>query len=102
MNSMQNQICQVLEECKASSILVINTEGKTVICDFMIIATAESSRQMQFIAQTLLRDFKKDRMQSNAETDENWTLIDLGDAIVHIMTPEARNTINLEEIWSKR
>ena len=34
------------------------------------------------------------------ETDGDWVLVDLGDIIVHIMTPTTRAYFNLEELWS--
>ena len=81
--------------------LSINTEGKTIICDHMVIATVDHEKQMRFLAQTLLREFKS--VRNNPELhDDQWTLIDLGDTLVHLMTEDARATINLEDIWAKR
>ena len=34
------------------------------------------------------------------ETEGDWVLVDLGDIIVHIMTPTTRAYFNLEELWS--
>lgn len=97
-----SEIKELLEEHKAKSILVINTEGKTIICDHMVIATVDHEKQMRFLAQTLLREFKSVRNNPEPHADDQWTLIDLGDTLVHLMTEDARATINLEDIWAKR
>ncbi|MDC3180911.1 ribosome silencing factor [Gammaproteobacteria bacterium] len=101
-NQIVEEIKSLLEEHKAKSILVINTEGKTIICDHMVLATVDHEKQMQFIAQTLLRAFKSIRQNPEPHSDDQWALIDLGDTIVHLMTEDARSTINLEEIWANR
>lgn len=32
----------------------------------------------------------------NVDADENWTVIDMGDILIHLMTPEYRKKYNLE------
>lgn len=34
------------------------------------------------------------------DKDSDWTLVDLGRIIVHIMTPQAREFYDLEGLWS--
>lgn len=34
------------------------------------------------------------------DTDSDWTVIDLGNIFVHIMSPEARIEYNLEAAWN--
>ena len=49
----------------------------------------------------------KDRMQKinipligiEGESGSEWVLVDLGDIIIHIMTPTSRVYFNLEELW---
>lgn len=105
MNTMKdinaNNIRDRLDELNAQSILVLNTSEKTIICDYMIICTVNSSRQMRFIANTLLQEHSVKR-QFNEDDEHSWCLVDLGDVMVHIMTNEARIEINLEELWSNK
>ncbi len=32
---------------------------------------------------------------------DGWLLVDLGDVIVHLMSPDRRNYYRLEELWSQ-
>jgi ribosome-associated protein len=69
----------------------------------MIIASASSTRQTKALARNI-----KDKMRASGvevigiegETEGDWVLVDLGDIIVHIMTPTTRAYFNLEELWS--
>jgi hypothetical protein len=45
----------------------------------------------------LFEDHKVRREGLNADSD--WTVIDLGNIFVHIMSPEARKQYNLEAAW---
>jgi ribosome-associated protein len=101
MNTLNvNDIKEQLESLKAQSIVVLQVSKKTIICDYMVLATVNSHRQMKFIANSLLRDFGGKRQYTDNSADEDWVLIDLGDIMVHIMTPEARIDIDLESLWS--
>ena len=95
-----NDIKEQLESHKAQSIVVLHVSKKTIICDYMVLATVDSHRQMKFIANSLLSDFGGKRQYTDNSADEDWMLIDLGDIMVHIMTPEARVDIDLESLWS--
>jgi len=81
----------------------LNVKKLTSISDFMIIASASSTRQTKALARNI-----KDKMSASGvevigiegETEGDWVLVDLGDIIVHIMTPTTRAYFNLEELWS--
>ena len=102
MNNLEiKNITQQLEDMKAQSIVTLYTADKTIICDYMILATVDSHRHMRFIANTLLKENNSKRQYTENSDDEDWILVDLGNIIIHIMTPEARVAIDLESLWSK-
>lgn len=41
----------------------------------------------------------KGRLEGGAR--DGWILVDFGDVVVHIMSPDRRNYYRLEELWSK-
>ena len=101
--SIKKHVISALEEIKAFDIVSLDVKKMTSISDFMIIASASSTRQTKALARNI-----KDKMSTfgveiigiEGETEGDWVLVDLGDIIVHIMTPTTRAYFNLEELWS--
>ena len=71
----------------------------------MIIATAESNRQVKALAHHV-RDKLKEAGATivgvEGEETGEWVLVDAGDIVVHIMQPAVRAYYNLEELWAPR
>ena len=93
-------IQEKLEELHAQSIVVLHTENKTILCDYMILATVSSHRQMNFIANEILKETGGKRQYTENSAEKDWMLVDLGNIMVHIMTPDARVEIDLESLWT--
>ena len=93
-----------LDDRKASNIQILGVEKLTDVTDYMVIATGNTTRQVGAIADHLVAEAKKDGWNvlgvEGTDTCE-WVLVDLIDAIVHIMVPAARELYNLEELWSE-
>ena len=101
--SIKKHVISALEDIKAFDIVSLNVKKLTSISDFMIIASASSTRQTKALARNI-----KDKMSASGvevigiegETEGDWVLVDLGNIIVHIITPTSRANFNLEELWS--
>jgi ribosome-associated protein len=81
----------------------LDVKKLTSISDFMIIASASSTRQTKALARNIkdkMSAFEVEVIGIEGETEGEWVLVDLGDIIVHIMTPTTRAYFNLEELWS--
>jgi ribosome-associated protein len=69
----------------------------------MVICSGTSSRQTKSIADRLAMESKREGIKplgvEGLETGD-WILVDLGDVLVHIMLPEAREFYSLEKLWS--
>lgn len=73
----------------------------TSVTDHMVVATGNSSRHVKAIADNLLKSMKKRGLKPVIETDDDheWVLVDLGDTVIHIMQPKAREFYNIEKLW---
>jgi len=93
---------EALEEIKARDIVVLDTRKLTPMFDYMIVASADSSRQTKALARNV-----EDKVQARGaavlgtegEQAAEWVLVDLGSVIVHIMQPAVREYYNLEQLW---
>jgi ribosome-associated protein len=102
-NELKLLVIDALEDIKAEDIQVLDVTAMTDVTDFMIIATGKSSRQVKALANEVAVKAKAAGVQplgTEGEDVGEWALVDLGDVIAHIMTPQTRATYNLEKLWS--
>jgi len=102
IEELRTDILRVLDEKKALDIVQIDVQGKTSICDFMLVATGTSERQLQSLANYIGESVKKTGVNPlgvEGKPGSDWVLIDLGDVIVHLMTAKARDFYALEKLW---
>jgi ribosome-associated protein len=77
--------------------------GRTILADTFAIVTGRSKIQTRAIADAVIegvreRGYGVSRVEGYA--DGSWILLDLGDVIVHVFTPEQREFYNLERLWA--
>ncbi|WP_417722446.1 ribosome silencing factor [Salipiger sp.] len=91
-----------LDDMKAEEVVQIDLRGKTAVCDYMVICSGRSSRQVAAIAEKLAEDLKHDLgilSKTEGQDTGDWVLIDAGDVIVHVFRPEVREFYQLEKMW---
>ena len=105
--TLAHQIVDIVEGKQAADILLLDVTEQTSIASYFIIATIDNERQAKAIEDEL---FEKLRVEQNIRplnihgagaNSGGWVLLDYGDVIVHLLTPERRLYYNLEELWSK-
>ncbi len=100
--SLKDQLLTLLDDKKAEEISVIDLAKKSILADYLIIASAQSSRQLHAMAENLSIALKQQGIvpviDGNAPTD--WVVVDAGDIIIHLFRPEARTFYNLEKMWN--
>jgi ribosome-associated protein len=92
-----------LEDDKAEEIVTIGMDGRSSLCDAVVIASGRSSRHVQSIADHLARRLKEEGYGTRPVTGASqgdWVLVDAGDVIVHVFRPEVRDYYDLEGMWS--
>ena len=103
LNKLQKTAVTALEDIKARDITVLDVRKLTSLCDTLVVASADSNRQVKALAQHV-RDRLKEAgagiVGVEGEETGEWVLVDAGDIVVHIMQPAVRAHYNLEELWT--
>lgn len=94
----------ILGNLKGVNLSIFDLEGKSSLSDYTVLACATNPRQAQAMSQEIINQMKRvgRRVYSVEGTNESdWTLVDLGDVIIHIILETAQYNYNLEELWTE-
>ncbi len=82
---------------------LIDVRTVSQVCDYMLIASGTSDRQMKSIAAELGdlgEEMGQPCFRSNRDTGVTWVVVDFIDLVAHIFEPRQREYYALEELWS--
>ncbi len=95
-------IKNALEDMKAQDIQQLDVAKFCDFAEVMFVCTGTSKRHVQSIAEKLVEEVKRAGfVKQGVEglgTGE-WVLVDLGEVIVHVMQPSAREYYDIEKLW---
>lgn len=97
-------IAKTLEDYKADHVIVLDLTEKNVFTDYFVIATSSSAVHASGLEKHVLDEAEELGLEEIKKTKkmddgDEWKLIDLGNIVVHIMTPLARKFYELEKLW---
>ena len=95
-------VLAALDEGKGRDIKVIDVRKKTSVTDYMIIASGTSERHVKSLAEHVIEKAKGSQIHPlgvEGQATGEWVLVDLGDAIIHVMKPQVREFYQLEKFW---
>ncbi|MFA7083021.1 MAG: nicotinate (nicotinamide) nucleotide adenylyltransferase [Arcobacteraceae bacterium] len=91
-------IVQILDDKKAENIEIVDLKDKDYLVDCVIIATTLNGKHAAALLSVLRETLKPQNEEFlRVDEDDNWTVIDLGDIFIHLMSEEYREKYTLEE-----
>ncbi len=99
---LARQIAKVLDVKKAENIRVIEINELTIVADYFVIASGNSTTHTKSLVEDV--EFEMTKLGTKPARIEGratgWILMDYGDVLVHIFQKELREYYNLERLWS--
>lgn len=72
--------------------------------DYFVIANGTSDRMLQALADSVSEAAKKEFgviSKAEGEPNDGWLVVDLGDVVVHLFSPDQREYYDLERLWDR-
>ena len=104
LDTMKQAVVDAIEDIKGFDITVMDVRKLTSMTSYMIVASANSTRQCKAIADNVREKIKEQGYGirgTEGEKEGEWVLVDMDDIVVHIMVPTTRAYYNLEQLWGE-
>ena len=96
------ELARSLQDDKCTEGSLLDVRGLSQVCDYVLIGSGTSQRQMKSAAQSL-EDLGKSQdnapFRSSADSGTTWLVVDFVDVVVHIFEPEHRLYYDIESLW---
>ncbi|MCX7642493.1 MAG: ribosome silencing factor [Armatimonadetes bacterium] len=95
--------CQIADEKKVEDLVVLDVSQLTPITNFFVIGTCENPLHIDAVAEEM--EFRAKRelgvlLKRSGEPSSNWVVLDAGEVVIHLFSPELRDYYDLETLWA--
>ncbi|MBE6577247.1 MAG: ribosome silencing factor [Ruminococcaceae bacterium] len=100
--SLAEAIADVLDSKKGRDIKVLHVEDKTVIAEYFVLCTGNSSTQIKALAGEVEYKIEQRGISPygvEGRDNNSWMILDYSNVIVHIFSREAREFYNLDKLY---
>jgi ribosome-associated protein len=102
--ALAHKIGQLLVDKKATDVLVLDVRGMSSYADYIVLASAESDRQVSAMAETVHTKIKEEDGLYPAGTEGKetgqWVLLDYHEVVAHLFLNDVRAFYDLEGLWA--
>ena len=96
MQQRLENITGVLDRNKAEAIELFDLRDRDYFVDYVVIASSLGERHTQALLDHLKKGIKPEETFVHVDESDQWIVVDLGDILIHIMTPEYRSRYDME------
>jgi ribosome-associated protein len=97
-------LVRALEDKKAEDIVLLDLRGIAIFTDFFVICSGTSDRMLRSLLNTAkesMHDLFDLKGKIQGIPSNGWIVVDYGNFVLHLFSPEQRNFYLLEELWAE-
>lgn len=101
---LARSVITALEDKKGENILLLDIHEVASFTDYFVICNGTSDRMLNALADTVVESAKANYRiisQPEGKASDGWLVVDLGDVVVHLFSPDQREYYSLEKLWER-
>ncbi len=86
------------------NIVLMDIRELSDFADYFVICTGTSDRMLKALADQVMEELRSKhtvRGKMEGEARDGWILVDYGDVVLHLFSPDRRDYYRLEDLWGK-
>lgn len=97
-------LVDILDEKKGENIVLLDLKDIAIFTDYFVICSGTSDRMLDGLAKEVAQKGdeltgRKPRIEGSPSS--GWILVDLGDIVVHLLSPDQREYYQIEQLWER-
>ena len=95
---------RLLKDRHCEDVVLLEVAGLSQCCDYVLIATGTSDRQMKSVADEVSMLGKQNEFpafRTSIDTSATWIVCDFITVVVHLFEPQRRAYYDLEDLWAE-
>lgn len=93
---------EIASDLQASNIVLLDIRKIADFADYFVLLSADSARQINALIEAITITLKSEGTpvsHREGTVQSGWVLLDYGDVLIHLFSPEERQHYRLEELW---
>lgn len=95
---------EIASDKQATDIILLDIQSIASFADYFVLLSADSMRQINALVDDITLQLKTEGIRvghKEGTSEGGWVLLDYGDVLIHVFSPEEREYYRLEELWKE-